>query len=277
MYDEEMMDLTTARKFLKEKGLENYKPHLSFQVEKGPYIIKLAETEEELIKTFSLRYEVYGQYYKTQPPVPLDIDAYDQKADHIIIINKDEDTVVGTYRVLCSDFTDDFYTAREFDISAVTSLNQKFVEMGRATVSEKARSGAVITLLWRGLGEYITESEADYLFGCATLWTQDFGEVADVWKYFDEKALFFDKEVYPLGESIIPEWANLVSNRKETDFDEEKIKQISKSLPPLFKSYIKAGAKFGANPANDAKLQSVDFFTICKVSELADGLVKKYL
>lgn len=271
-----MKDLAEVQKFLFEKGLSNYKPHLPFQVEKGPYIIKLAETEEELIKTFSFRYEVYGQYYKTPPPVPLDIDDYDKSADHIIVINKELDAVVGTYRVLCSDFTSDFYTEREFNIDNVKTLKKRFVEMGRATVSEEARSGVVITLLWRGLGEYITKVQADYLFGCATLWTQNFKEIVDVWKYFEQKELFFLEKVLPLNENEIPSWQSLVDTRKDKLLLEDELKKVSKSLPPLFKSYIKAGAKFGLVPANDVKLQSVDFFTICKVSELAEGLVKKY-
>lgn len=263
--------------FLKEKGLRGYKPHLTFEIEKGPYLIKVAETKEELIETFRLRYGVYGPFYKTPPRLPLDIDDYDQTADHIIIINKDINKVVGTYRVLCSDYTKDFYTAREFDLTKLVSLDAKLVEMGRATVSEEARSGAVITLLWRGLGEYIVKSKAEYLFGCATLWTQDFKYISDVWAYFKKESLFFEKEIIPLGKNKVPQWDKLIEARDSSPLTDEEKKKVSKSLPPLFKSYIKAGAKFGARPANDIKLQSVDFFTVCKVSELADGLVKKYL
>ncbi len=271
-----MEKIFEEKAFLKFKGLDEYKPHLSFHIEKGPYIIKLAETEEELIKIFNLRYEVYGKYYKIPPPVPLDIDNYDKKADHIIVINKDENKIVGTYRVLCSDYISDFYTAREFNIDSVKKLNKRFVEMGRATVSEKSRSGAVITLLWRGLGEYITRVKAEYLFGCVTLWTQDFNEVVNVWKYFEQKKLFFLEKIFPLKENKIPAWDALLESKSLT-LSEEELKQVVKGLPPLFKSYIKAGAKFGAIPANDVRLQSVDFFIICKVSELSKRLAKKYL
>jgi len=261
--------------FLKEKGMGAYKPHLNFEIEKGPYIIKVAETEDELVDTFKLRFGVYGPFYKTPPRLSLDIDEYDKLADHIIVINKEKDQVVGTYRVLCSDYTDNFYTAREFNIDSLVATNSKLVEMGRATVSSEARSGAVITLLWRGLGEYISAAKAEYLFGCATLWTQDFKYVADVWSYFKGKGLYFDKEIFPLSQNEIPAWSALLTDKAA--LSEEKQKEVSKSLPPLFKSYIKAGAKFGNTPANDAKLQSVDFFTVCKVSELSDNLIKKYL
>jgi putative hemolysin len=270
-------EIEEAKKFLVEKGLGDYKPHFSFEIEKGPYLIKVAETPEELIETFELRYGVYGPFYKTPPRLPLDIDDYDKLADHIIVINKDKNKVVGTYRVLSSDFTDSFYTAREFNIDGLVATGGKLVEMGRATVSTEARSGAVITLLWRGLGEYISNCKAEYLFGCATLWTQDFNYVSEVWSYFKEKDLFFEKDIFPLEQNQIPNWKSLIEKRAESEMTEDQQKEVSKSLPPLFKSYIKAGAKFGNSPANDVKLQSVDFFTVCKVSELSDNLIKKYL
>lgn len=266
------------KKFLSEKGLSEYKPHQTFEIEKGPYLIKVAETAEELIETFELRYGVYGQFYKTPPRLPLDIDDYDKLADHIIVINKDKgNKVVGTYRVLSSEYTKEFYTSREFNISSVIATGGKLIEMGRATVDTDARSGAVITLLWRGLGEYISKCGAEYLFGCATLWTRDFDYVAEVGAYFNQKDLFFEKDISPLEQNEIPDWNSLVKKAGDSEMSEERQKEVSRSLPPLFKSYIKAGAKFGNTPANDVKLQSVDFFTICKVSDLSEGLVKKYL
>jgi len=272
-----MVSTEEEKEFLREKGLDLYKPHQTFSIEKGPYIIKVADTTDDLVETFKLRYGVYGPFYKTPPRLPLDIDDYDKHADHIIVINKDKNKVVGTYRVLCSDFTSDFYTAREFNIDSVLATGGKVVEMGRATVSTEARSGAVITLLWRGLGEYISNARAEYLIGCATLWTQDFEYVAQVWSHFKNKSLFFDKKVFPLPKNEIPDWESLTKKELSLPLTEDKQKSISKSLPPLFKSYIKAGAKFGNSPANDVKLQSVDFFTICRVSELSENLIKKYL
>lgn len=263
--------------FLTSKGLDSYKAHQSVYFEKGSYIVKVAESKEELIKTFRLRYSVYGKFYSKPPPIDLDIDVYDPKADHIIVINKDLNEIVGTYRVLCSNFTKDFYTAREFNMDSVLNMNKRLVEMGRATVSEKARSGVVIALLWRGLGEYIAKIKADYLFGCATLWTRDFDSVAAIWQAFEGRELYFEREVFPLVENRIPGWERILEKAKELNLSEEDIKEELRKLPPLFKSYIKAGAKFGRIPANDPKLQSVDFFTICKVSELSKNLIKKYL
>lgn len=260
--------------YLAEKGLSGYKPHQEVLIEKNSYIIKVAQSPEELIKTFALRYEVYGPFYKTKPPKPLDIDAYDASADHIIVMDKDTQNVLGTYRVLCSDFVDEFYTEREFNLKVLKESPDRYIEMGRATVSSEARSGVVINLLWRGLGEYIKNIKADYLLGCATLWTEDFDEAAKAWAYFKNIGVFFDKEITPLEENNISNWSDFTDKALHSEKD---LKEIGKNLPPLIKSYIKAKARFAPIPAHDKKLQAVDFFTICKVAEMSGNLVKKYL
>lgn len=272
----EEIKIKEEKHFLESKGLGDYKPFFPIFLEKKDYIIKTADTEEELLKTFALRYQVYGEFYKTKPPVPLDIDEYDKKADHIIVMQKSTQEVLGTYRVLCSDFTDNFYTAREFHLENLLNLDGRLVEMGRATVSASKRSGVVITLLWRGIASYILGMQADYLFGCATLWTQDVREVALANYLFKNQDLVFSESVEPYETNVLEglgeAYEELLKDQGELD-----LAQIERSLPPLFKSYIKAGAKFSITPASDKKLQSVDFLSILKVSELSPALAKKYL
>lgn len=263
--------------YLKEKGLSDYKPFFPISLEKNDFIIKTAESEDELIKTFKLRYKVYGEYYKTKPPLPLDIDQYDSKADHIIVKKKSSDEVIGTYRILCSDFTKEFYTAREFNLENLLNLDGKLVEMGRATVSSEQRSGVVITLLWRGIAEYILGIKADYLFGCATLWTQDPNEAAIAHHLFKNKDLIFKTPVKPLHDSVLAGMDQAIEKLEKEKAQSLDLNEIERSLPPLFKSYIKAGAKFSPTPANDIKLQSIDFLSILKITDLSPALSKKYL
>jgi len=263
--------------YLKEKGLAGYKPFFPIYLEKNDFIVKTAETEDELVKTFRLRYKVYGEFYKEKPALPLDIDQYDAKADHIIVKKKSTGEVIGTYRILCSDFTKDFYTAREFNLESLLGLDGKLVEMGRATVSSEQRAGVVITLLWRGIAEYILGIKADYLFGCATLWTQDPREAAVAHHLFKNKDLVFNTPVIPLEGSTLKGMDEAIVRLNKEEADSLDLNDIERSLPPLFKSYIKAGAKFSPTPANDVKLQSIDFLSILKITDLSPALSKKYL
>lgn len=259
--------------FLEAKGVMRETPYKNFIIDKGNYIVKTAETKEELIATFKLRYTVYGAFYSKKPDRPIDVDEFDKNADHIIVINKELNKVVGTYRILSSDHVDSFYTEREFNIDEFKKTAGRIAEMGRATVDTEARSGVVITLLWRGVAEYIKLVEAEHLIGCATFWTNDKTVALDAWHYFNQIGVLLKTKTTPCKENIIDNWAELIETTSRTP---EEIQAIKKSLPPLVKSYIKAGAIFGSEPARDNKLSSYDFLATCKMSDLSQNLVKKY-
>lgn len=259
--------------FIKEKGIFRETPYKKVYFDKGNYIVKTADSVEELIATFKLRYTVYGTFYSQKPARPIDVDEFDKYADHIIVINKELNKVVGTYRVLSSENIDSFYTEREFNIDEFKKTAGKIIEMGRATVDTEARSGVVITLLWRGVADYIKLAQADYLIGCATFWSDDKSVPLDAWHYFNQIDVLLKTKTSPRSGNTIPSWDELTSTTKKSP---EEIEQIRKSLPPLVKSYIKAGAVFGSEPARDNKLCSYDFLATCKMTDLSQNLVKKY-
>lgn len=264
----------TEENFLNEKGISRIEPFNRVFMEKNDYIIKTADSMDELIKTFKIRYQVYGEFYSVKPKVPLDIDEFDKSADHIIVVHKPTGDVLGTYRVLTSDNLDSFYTEREFNLDEFKKTAGRICEMGRATVVPNSRSGAVINLLWRGVGDYIKKVKADYLIGCATFWGLDSKEPLMAWHYFKELGVLLDIETKPLEDNLVEGWDDMVKKNIPT---EEELKEIKKTLPPLVKSYIKAGARFGYEPAKDKKLSAFDFFAACKLTNLPDNLVKKYL
>lgn len=260
--------------FLKEKCIARVEPFNKVLIEKNDYIIKTADTLEEHVKTFKIRYEVYGEFYAVKPPVALDIDEFDRFADHIIVKSKSTGDVLGTYRVLLSDNVESFYTEREFNLETFKKTAGRVAEMGRATVAPNSRTGAVINLLWRGVGDYITKVKADHLIGCATFWGNDPKSSLMAWHYFKQQDVLLDVETKPLDENLVEGWEELLSG---SSFSEEEILEVKKTLPPLVKSYIKAGAKFGFEPARDKKLSAYDFFAACKLTNMPESLVKKYL
>ena len=264
----------TEENFLNEKGISRIEPFNRVFMEKNDYIIKTADSMDELIKTFKVRYQVYGEFYAEKPAVPLDIDEFDKFADHIIVLHKPTGDVLGTYRVLCSDNVDSFYTEREFNLDKFKKTAGRITEMGRATVTPNSRSGVVINLLWRGIGDYIKKVQADHLIGCATFWTEDKTIPLKAWHYFKKVDVLLDVETKPLTDNLVEGWDHMINEQAPT---EEELLEVKKNLPPLVKSYIKAGAQFGFEPAKDRKLSAYDFFAACKLTNLSDNLVKKYL
>ena len=69
------------------------------------YIIKLAETEKEYKNLFRLRYFDLLKYYNKEysNDEEEDRDEYDKYCDHLILIDKQKDEVIGTYRLIKSE------------------------------------------------------------------------------------------------------------------------------------------------------------------------------
>ena len=93
------------------------------------------------------------------PTTPgLDVDAFDEHCDHLIIREERTGEVVGTYRMLPPDravAAGGLYADTEFDLAGLRQLRGRLVETGRSCVHPDHRSGAVINLMWAGIARYM--------------------------------------------------------------------------------------------------------------------------
>ena len=133
----------------------------------GSYSARFARSLADLEAVQRLRFQVFNlelqegldESYKTG----LDRDQYDQNCHHLMVIHKESNTVVGTYRLQTSDMASNgvgFYTDDEFNLSGVPDeLIDRSVETGRACVAADHRNGRVINLLWKGLASYVCWNE----------------------------------------------------------------------------------------------------------------------
>jgi hypothetical protein len=71
-----------------------------------------------------------------------------------------------------------YYSENEFHINRLQHLRSRMVEVGRSCIHPDHRSGAVITLLWAGLADYMVSNNYDYLIGCASIGMADGGHNA---------------------------------------------------------------------------------------------------
>ena len=64
-----------------------------------------------------------------------------------------------------------FYSAREYSINGIDEITDQTIEVGRSCVAPEYRSGAVVALLWNGIGQLLIRARKRYLLGCASLET----------------------------------------------------------------------------------------------------------
>lgn len=240
--------------------------HLSTQlVTTNRYDVRLAETEEDLREAQSLRYRVFNleleEGLESSHETQLDADKYDPQYDHLLVVERDTDNVIGTYRMQTYQTAQKhlgFYTADEFDMRNISDdiLNDS-VEVGRACIAKEHRNGRVLYLLWRGIAEYMKQTSSRYLFGCCSITSTD---PKDGWVVMDylrhNDHLHEEYNIEATSDFLCP----------ETEHDEEAWKEVV--LPQLFRLYIDLGAKCLSKPALDKAFKTIDYLIIVDIQKL---------
>jgi len=252
-----------------------FRPKIKMELERGNFIIKTIENARELEQVLKLRFEVFYQELLDRTAIiAKDIDEFDFICDHLVIFDREKQKYAGTYRLNLSSFSKRFYSAQEFNITDILNLPGIKLELGRACVDREYRTGVIISLLWRGLVEYIKLSGTKYLFGCSSVKTMDKKEVALLYlylmKYFKAPDGFM---VEPAKNFRIPSFAGYVRQLK---LDEQSTSIAKSLIPPLLHFYLKAGAVVCGEPALDKSFKCVDFFTVLDMNNLKKSIEKKY-
>jgi putative hemolysin len=256
--------------------VSKFKPKIQIENRIGNFIYKTVSTSEELRSALSLRYEVFHREMlgKTKA-FGLDVDEFDSVCDHLIIIDSKKNLVVGTYRMNCSLFSDRFYSQNEFMMARVLAHPGVKLELGRACIHKDYRRGMVISMLWKGIGDYMVATNADILFGCATVKTTNPREAALLYRYFLEEnriaPQFFTpptlEYTMPNLNFWVPSFQNPLSLEERTEAEG--------LIPGLCRTYLNCGAFIGGEPAYDKEFKCIDFMTVMKKSDLRKHLWKK--
>ncbi len=267
----EAMDLiqdVSATQF--EPAARLFQPHVKLRVENARYILKTVDQVSELEASLKLRGAVFSEEYGiTGMDGKIDIDTYDFLCDHLVIIDRRDGNVVGTYRILCSKFTNQFYSQTEFQLNEFLSIPGIKMELGRACIAKEHRRGAVINLLWRGIAAYAVATGSEYLFGCSSIKTESSSVARNLVETLKSKQAHVDRW------GITPRVKYQFQNTQESNFD-PLASDEAVEIPSLFQSYLNAGAVAVGEPAYDAEFHCIDLFTVLRLSELTSAYEKKY-
>lgn len=251
-----------------QTGLAGFTPSLRLRLDARNYVVKTAESPEEVEQALRLRYEVFcrGRLGRTNPH-ELDLDRFDPMCDHMLAVERDTGRVAGTYR-LNRSCDGDYYSCQEFDISAILRLEGRKLEIGRGCVAASGRTRGVFMMLWTGIAEYMRLSGTRYTFGCLSMPAcQDVGRVMALHGYLRGKHYSNDdRRVYPL--KPLPAWATLEPDPPE---DAPMDEATSRRLLPLLSVYLHAGAVVCGEPAHDESFGTYDFFTLLDVEAVTNA------
>lgn len=231
--------------------------------------VTLAHDSAEVQEAQRLRYKVFAEEMGAQlisAASGLDKDEFDSVCDHLIVRDTRTDEVVGTYRILPPEraaHIGGYYSEQEFDLTRLTYLRPSMVEIGRSCVHPDYRGGAVITLLWSGLADYLRQRDYDYLIGCASVSMSDGGHsAASLYKKLQADVLS------PVEWRVFP----------RTPLPLECLQQnLSVLTPSLIKGYLRVGAYICGEPAWDAEFNCADFMMLLSVKQMNEHYARHFM
>jgi len=233
------------------------------------YSLLVAHGNDEVLAAQKLRYQVFAEEMGARlhsPVSGLDVDDFDEFCDHLVVRDDNTGEIVGCYRMLPPDRaaqTGKLYSDSEFDLTAIDHLRPSLVETGRSCVHPDHRSGAVVSLVWAGIGRYMPLGGHRYLAGCASVPLVDGGSfAAGVWDLLRTKHYSDD--------------SMRVSPRIPWNADGIE-RPARATLPPLIKGYVRLGAKTYGPPALDADFGVADFFVVLDLHAVDERYLKFFL
>ncbi|MHC8508646.1 MAG: GNAT family N-acetyltransferase [Rhodospirillales bacterium] len=243
--------------------------------------VRLAITPDEVDASQALRYQVFYDELGAVPTPEMrrtrrDFDDFDPICDHLLVIDRNKSNglpkVAGTYRMLrksAAEKAQGFYSAQEFDISALNNYPGEILELGRTCVHTDYRKCAVMQLLWRGISEYAGEHKCGVMFGCASFYGTTPESLRAPLSYLYHKHLAPDQL---RARALENRYVDMSSPAAE-DVDEA---EAMAALPPLLKGYMRVGGFVGDGAVVDRQFNTTDVCIIVETRKMAEKYKRHY-
>jgi putative hemolysin len=232
--------------------------------------VGIADSAEIVRAAQELRYRVFayemGANLSTAIP-GLDRDLFDAHCHHLVVRDEANGEVVGTYRILTPESASriGYYSETEFDLARLDHLRPQLVEIGRSCVHPGHRSGATITLLWAGLGQFMKEHGYEYLIGCASVSMADGGHLAA--SLYGQLSSGPQSRMAPEEYRVFPRCPlHLAALRRD----------LPAEPPPLIKGYLRAGAWVCGEPAWDPDFNTADLPLLLPMARLSERYARHF-
>lgn len=243
---------------------------LNLRLELGRYELRLAQTLAEREAACRLRFSVFnielGKGLAASCRTGMDNDSYDSFCEHLIVEDRSQQEVVGTYRMQSGRSAGEklgYYSEQEFDFAPYEAMRGDLLELGRAAIHQDHRTSEVLTLLWRGIAQFAGYYRLRYLMGCSSLNTRD-PQVG--WSIYRQLNPFLAPEslrTRPMRGYELP--------AAQPDWQGEA------RVPKLLRTYIAVGAKICAAPAWDRDFGTIDFLTLLDLEQLSPAARSRFM
>jgi putative hemolysin len=260
-------------------SLELPKPRIHAEV--GRYRLRLAQGPGDREAACRLRFRVFNielrEGLESSYATGIDTDHFDVFCEHLLVEDKADGRVVGTYRMqsgVTAAMNLGYYSAQEFEFAPYEPLRRDILELGRASIDREHRTPEVLTLLWRGIAQYANEMGLRYLVGCSSLNSKDPAEGWRMYRELERYRVSPEFETVPTPAYACPDEQADRDTQLSTD---PQNAPLPTKVPKLLKTYLTIGARISAPPAWDREFGTIDFLTLLDLKTLSPAARNRFL
>jgi putative hemolysin len=249
--------------------------------------LRLAESVADRDAACRLRFKVFnielGKGLESSYETGLDTDHFDLFCEHLLVEDKTDGRIVGTYRMQSGSTAAEnlgYYSEQEFDFSPYTGIRSEILELGRASIDREHRTPEVLTLLWRGIAQYATDMQLRYLIGCSSLNSVDPREGWQMYAQLQNYRVADGFRTLPAEGFLCPGAPSEIASDEECGSAAEAVPdQVSEpvKVPKLLKTYLAIGARICSAPAWDREFGTIDFLTLLDLRTISSSARNRFL
>jgi putative hemolysin len=239
------------------------------RLESGDFVARLAMSEEERMAAYRLRFIVFNlemnEGLESAYVDGYDKDHFDDVCDHIIVEDRRNGAIVGTYRMQMGEVAGNYfgyYSEQEFCFRPFESMRNQIVELGRACIHRDYRASEVLHLLWRGIARYALVNGGRYMMGCCSLTSQDANMGHAVYEALKDCMVGPELRTVATEAFALPTASMAIPDVR---------------APKLLRAYLAIGAKICSEPAIDREFKTIDFLTLLDLHMLHPRVAKRFL
>ncbi len=226
------------------------------------YKTRLAKTQADIQRAQALRAHLfYGENTETA----LDADCFDSISNHVLIESVETGELVATFRfIFCANGQeiDKCYSAQYYDLNRLKKYRKAMIEIGRFCVCEDIQDHGLLRHAWSFLTNYVDKYNIALMFGCSSFRGTDEEKYTDAFALLKERHLAPDiwRPVAKAGEVF--RFADQLKDHKPI------LKQASKNMPPLLRTYLTMGGWVSDHAVIDRALGTLHVFTGVEIGRI---------
>ncbi len=226
-----------------------------------------------------------------------DTDKYDIYYEHIILWDKEDLEIVGSYRIGNGKYINENFGVSGFYSNTLFTFNNEIVpylndsiELGRSFIQPKYWGTRALDYLWYGIGAYLkTRPNIKYMFGALTL-SNSFSNISKDMliyyysHYFTDSMNFVSPKLpytYASNISFLKDLYILNDRKKDFRTLKSTLNNLGLSIPTLYKQYTNLcqdkGINFYGFNIDESFSNCIDGFIFVEVAKIKEEQRKRYI